>query len=380
MKRLSARRGRHTLPNIDIRLHAYETSPTSLSSEHSAGPHTASSWESPVTPSFPQRQHDGSEDWTNDNRGVGEEVHGLGMDLGTQPHSEYIGPTDDDGRYRSPSTPSSDTSDEESDNDHGFYSPPLSPPADADGDADDPFRESYFPASFHKRKSYDLSLYVLDTQAFSSEPSLIAPSNPSPTPPSPDPSRIRSASSTLFRKVLPRLRPLRRHSTQPNKHASENRGTKLPPANTHITSRPTGPAERTKLFPSDPRYRRPTIDLPKTPRAEDIVQDKVFDDIVSAPPPPLVSPLASPQLASVPFFETLSHSTSTASSLHGPGPVESIDDLLQQMDIQDAAFEATEKTMQSSGWSSSEDIKQLRQTRASVRVDWETKITRIKVQ
>ena len=51
-----------------------------------------------------------------------------------------------------------------------------------------------------------------------------------------------------------------------------------------------------------------------------------------------------------------------------------VEDLLQQMELQDNAFEATEQRMATSGWSTETELDELRAKRNSVRKEWEERI------
>lgn len=86
------------------------------------------------------------------------------------------------------------------------------------------------------------------------------------------------------------------------------------------------------------------------------------------PPPPtslngpslrgISTPLQSPQMAQRQF--------SSAS--------EEVEDLLQQMELEDNAFEATENRMATSGWSTETELGELRAKRQAVRREWEERV------
>jgi hypothetical protein len=51
-----------------------------------------------------------------------------------------------------------------------------------------------------------------------------------------------------------------------------------------------------------------------------------------------------------------------------------VEELLQQMEIEDDAFAATEQRMATSGWSTETELGELRAKRQAVRRDWEERI------
>jgi hypothetical protein len=73
------------------------------------------------------------------------------------------------------------------------------------------------------------------------------------------------------------------------------------------------------------------------------------------------TPQHSPQLTNRQFF-------------HLPTTAEDVEDLLQQMDLEDSAFAATEQRMATSGWSTETELTEIRTKRDSVRREWEERI------
>ena len=57
-----------------------------------------------------------------------------------------------------------------------------------------------------------------------------------------------------------------------------------------------------------------------------------------------------------------------------PTVSEDVEDLFQQMELEDNAFEATEQRMASSGWSTETELGELRAKRQAVRREWEERI------
>lgn len=100
-------------------------------------------------------------------------------------------------------------------------------------------------------------------------------------------------------------------------------------------------------------------------------------DIISPSMPPPAAPLLN--MASLRGVTTPQHSPQLA---HRPFPSSNIqtsdeskvEELLQQMELEDDAFAATEQRMATSGWSTETELGELRAKRQAVRRDWEERI------
>ncbi|OLL24789.1 hypothetical protein NEOLI_003947 [Neolecta irregularis DAH-3] len=57
----------------------------------------------------------------------------------------------------------------------------------------------------------------------------------------------------------------------------------------------------------------------------------------------------------------------------------SMEDIIAQMNVEDAAFHATEQRLVESGWSSELEIENIRRLRSDIRKIWEDRISEAKV-
>jgi hypothetical protein len=74
------------------------------------------------------------------------------------------------------------------------------------------------------------------------------------------------------------------------------------------------------------------------------------------------------------FSSTPQHSPQLTARQFSSATAEDVEDLLQQMELEDDAFAATEQRMANSGWSTEIELVELRAKRQAVRKEWEGRI------
>jgi len=137
------------------------------------------------------------------------------------------------------------------------------------------------------------------------------------------------------------------------------------------------------LVVDEPAEAKVSMTLPLPPDASQLLEAAATDEVfLSADVHATLSPTLPPSTAS-PLASPLPAATETLiSSPQAPTPriEERIVQCMEQLRVQDAAFDATEHTMKTSGWSSADEIEALRARRATIHSELENKIKTLKAK